>query len=174
MYAAFLIRTLIGLALCAGLAFIPANLARNKGYSYGLWWLFGFLLFLVALIVILVLPDKNEQNSAAAAAPREGAEQLKIYKDLLDQGVLNQQEFNRKKSEIINGSSGSSTLPSNSWRCPNCGRTISNMWNTCTCGYQKSKPTPPSSQTNLWTCPSCGRINAGYVGTCACGQKRPR
>ncbi len=136
---AFLIGTLIGLALCAGLAFIPANLARNKGYSYGLWWLFGFLLFLVALIVILVLPDKNEQNSAAAAAPREGAEQLKIYKDLLDQGVLNQQEFNRKKDEILSGSSEDNALPPNFWRCPSCGRINAGYVGTCGCGQQKTK-----------------------------------
>jgi len=42
-----------------GLAFIPATIARKKGYSYGGFWVFGFFLFLPALIVALVIQDKT-------------------------------------------------------------------------------------------------------------------
>ena len=38
---AIVIAVLIGL--------IPAAIARSKGYSFGLWWLYGALLFIVAL-----------------------------------------------------------------------------------------------------------------------------
>jgi len=31
------------------LGLIPAAMARSKGRSFGLWWLFGFALFIVAL-----------------------------------------------------------------------------------------------------------------------------
>lgn len=100
----YLICILIGIAAAVGLAFIPATIAKRKGYSYGLWWLFGFLLFLVALIVILVIPDKTQQNPAspnASPAPLSEADQLKICKDLLDQGILTQAEFDQKKAEIL-------------------------------------------------------------------------
>lgn len=53
---------IIILIIDAALAFIPANIAKNKGYSFGLWWLFGFLLWIVALIVSLVIQDKNAQQ----------------------------------------------------------------------------------------------------------------
>ena len=46
----------VGVAV--GLAFIPATIARNKGYSYGGFWALGFFFFLVGLIVALCLDPK--------------------------------------------------------------------------------------------------------------------
>lgn len=54
-----IIIVVISLGVAVGLAFIPAALARNKGYSYGAFWVFGFFLFLPALITVLCLQDKN-------------------------------------------------------------------------------------------------------------------
>lgn len=48
------------LGACVGLAFIPATMARNKGYSYGGFWAFGFFALLIAIIVAACLTDKNE------------------------------------------------------------------------------------------------------------------
>ena len=45
---------LLGLAI--GLAFIPASIAKKKGYSKGGFWTFGFFAFLPALIVSLSIP----------------------------------------------------------------------------------------------------------------------
>jgi len=37
---------------------IPAAIARSKGRSFGLWWLFGAALFIVALpAALLIKPD---------------------------------------------------------------------------------------------------------------------
>ena len=41
------------------MAFIPAVIASHKGRSFGLWLLFGFLCFLPALVVSLVIPDRT-------------------------------------------------------------------------------------------------------------------
>jgi len=41
---------------CIGLAFIPASIAKKKGYSFGGFWAFGFFVFLPALIVSLTIP----------------------------------------------------------------------------------------------------------------------
>ena len=49
-----LIYCIVVLAVSAGLGFIPATIAKNKGYSFGLWWLYGWLLFIIALIHALV------------------------------------------------------------------------------------------------------------------------
>ena len=49
----------IGIILGIGLAFIPAYVASRKGYSFVGFWLFGFLCWIPALIVSLVISDKN-------------------------------------------------------------------------------------------------------------------
>lgn len=51
----FTMTFLIGLAVAAVLGLIPASIAKNKGRSFGLWWLYGWLLFIVALIHSLVI-----------------------------------------------------------------------------------------------------------------------
>ncbi len=38
------------LLIAAALAVLPAWIARNKGRSFGAWWLYGFLLLPIALI----------------------------------------------------------------------------------------------------------------------------
>jgi hypothetical protein len=53
------------LLLSALLGLIPANIAKKKGRSFGLWWLYGFLLFIIALIHSLVMKDKSQKNTCA-------------------------------------------------------------------------------------------------------------
>lgn len=48
------------LGACVGLAFIPATMARDKGYSYGGFWAFGFFFLIIAIIVAACLTDKKE------------------------------------------------------------------------------------------------------------------
>lgn len=79
------------LVLALLLAIIPARIARNKGYSFAGFYVFGFFLFIVALIVALVIKDKS------ADAP----DQLLKYKKLLDEGVITQEEFEAKKNELL-------------------------------------------------------------------------
>lgn len=51
------------LALDAVLAFIPAWIARGKGWSsYFGWWLYGFFL-LIALVHSLVMEDYGERTA---------------------------------------------------------------------------------------------------------------
>ena len=47
---------LIAVAL---LGLIPANIAKNKGYDFATWWLYGALLIIVALPHAMALDDKN-------------------------------------------------------------------------------------------------------------------
>lgn len=49
---------LLALGAAVGLAFIPATIARKKGYSYGGFWVLGFFFFLIGLIVALCLDPK--------------------------------------------------------------------------------------------------------------------
>lgn len=49
------------IVLAALIGLIPAAIAKGKGHSFGEWWLFGALLFIVALPMALVLkPNADE------------------------------------------------------------------------------------------------------------------
>ncbi|MBD2797742.1 zinc ribbon domain-containing protein [Xenorhabdus sp. 18] len=45
--------------ISAFLGLIPAGIAASKGRSFGAWWFYGFLIFIVALIHSLVLESKQ-------------------------------------------------------------------------------------------------------------------
>jgi hypothetical protein len=54
--------------LAALIGLIPAAIARGKGRSFGLWWLYGALLFIVALPHALLLkPDREELDNRAVS-----------------------------------------------------------------------------------------------------------
>ena len=53
--------------IAAGLGLIPASIAQKKGRSFGLWWFYGWMLFIIALIHSLLMKPKGEAAIAAAA-----------------------------------------------------------------------------------------------------------
>lgn len=99
------------LGIAAALAFIPANIAKDKGYSFGLWWFYGWMLFVVAIVHVHLIPDRNTSGkscqSLSASIPYcppsqlSAAEELSQYKQLLDQGVISSEEFEKKKQQIL-------------------------------------------------------------------------
>jgi len=62
-----LIYGVLSLVVAAGLALIPANIAKSKGRSFGLWWFYGWMLFIVALIHSLALPSDQDALDRQAA-----------------------------------------------------------------------------------------------------------
>ena len=91
---------IVSLVVAAGLAFIPANIAKRKGYSFGLWWFYGWMLFIVAIIHVNCIPDKNAQQ-VPTSGNASVADELKKYKELLDQGVITEEEFQAKKEQLL-------------------------------------------------------------------------
>lgn len=109
-----------------GLAFIPANIAKKKGYGFGGFYVLGLFFFLIGLIVSLCLDDKNAQMYQMTNAihsisnnPIQGqassiGDELKKYNDLLLQGAISQEEFDSLKTKLLERSDRV---------CPNCGAT---------------------------------------------------
>lgn len=91
---------IITLSIAALLGLIPANIAKNKGYSFGLWWFYGWMLFIVAIIHVQFIPDKN--NPVTTSSNVSYADELKKYCDLKDQGVISEAEFQEKKNQLLN------------------------------------------------------------------------
>lgn len=94
---------IISLIIAAGLAFIPANIAKGKGYNFSLWWFYGWMLFIVAIIHVSCIPDKNIKQTPMqpALSALSAADELKKYKELMDQGVLTEEEFQNKKRQLL-------------------------------------------------------------------------
>jgi hypothetical protein len=53
--------------IAAGLGLVVGLIARSKGRSFIGWWFFGFMLFIVAIILVLVLPAKNRSTALGAS-----------------------------------------------------------------------------------------------------------
>jgi hypothetical protein len=51
----------IRLVIALFLGLIPAYIADSKGRNFFLWWLYGWMLFLVALIHSLVMKPKTRK-----------------------------------------------------------------------------------------------------------------
>ena len=49
------------LFFAALLGLIPAFIAKNKGRSFGGWWFFGWMLWIVALPASLVVSNRNRK-----------------------------------------------------------------------------------------------------------------
>lgn len=59
--------------VAALLGLIPAFIAQSRGRSFGLWWIYGFLLFIVALIhsLFITRKDSTEENSQLSSGMRK-------------------------------------------------------------------------------------------------------
>lgn len=102
---------LIMFLILLGLAIIPAKIAQNKGYGFWPFYLFGVCLWIPALIVALVMQDKNESHptgSMAQSNELRKADELLKYKQLLDAEVITPEEFEQIKDKLLNHSDGSS------------------------------------------------------------------
>ena len=52
-------------------------------------------------ITNLLIDRQNKTSAKADYAPQSNAEELKKYKDLLDSGVISQEEFDAKKKQLL-------------------------------------------------------------------------
>lgn len=86
------------------LAAIPANIAGKKGYSVVGFYFFGLFFFIIALIVALCLGDKKQFRNQQITNVNNisPADEIKKYKELLDQGAITEEEFQEKKRQLLN------------------------------------------------------------------------
>lgn len=113
--ALVVILCMLGVGIVVGLAFIPAYLAGKKGYSFGLFWLFGFFLIIPAIIVAAVIepqatqqtvhstypPPQGEAGMHPSSGGKSGGEQLKQLEILKEQGFITEAEYETKKKEFV-------------------------------------------------------------------------
>ena len=84
---------LIMLFFAAILGLIPGFIAKSKGSSFGAWWLYGFLIFIAAIIHVLFIPNKKNIEQKVI-------NELERYKKLLEEGIISEEDFEAKKEEL--------------------------------------------------------------------------
>lgn len=94
------------LAVKVGIALIPANIAKKKGYSFAGFFIMGIFFFLIGLIVSLCLDDKTVQPNDIIIQKSDNynssvADEIKKFKELMDNGVISSEEFEAKKKELL-------------------------------------------------------------------------
>lgn len=67
---------------------------KNKGYDENWFW-WGFFFGLIALIVALTKPQNSNSGN------NTNFDEIKKYKELLDSGIITEDEFNRKKEDLL-------------------------------------------------------------------------
>ena len=50
--------------IAAFLGIITGLIAQSKGRSFAAWWLYGTLLFIIAIVHVLVIPSKNNESKS--------------------------------------------------------------------------------------------------------------
>ena len=75
---------------------------NNKGYKEN-WFFWGFIFGFIALIVACAKPAASSVNSTKGNEISEKAKVDAIlkYKDLLDVGAITQEEYDKKKKELL-------------------------------------------------------------------------
>lgn len=68
------------LIIAALIGLIPGYIAKNKGRSFGLWWLYGALIFIIALPHALLMKarDGSDEDLKRKALERQAAGTLPI------------------------------------------------------------------------------------------------
>jgi hypothetical protein len=85
--------------ICAVIGCIPAAIAHSKGQNFFVWWLYGALLFIVALIHSLML--KPEVMPVPKPTESDAADELAKFAKLKDQGAITDEEFQVQKTRIM-------------------------------------------------------------------------
>ena len=85
--------------------FILSNLGSTECSIYPTFTVFCILMFVVILLGFIkrsniIVPTENEKPIVPSEKSSE-ADELKKYKDLLDSGVITQEEFDAKKKQLL-------------------------------------------------------------------------
>ena len=85
---------------------IVSKVMKRKGYIENWFWA-GFFLRLIAIIIALCKPNLNDQfhrnyQTNPHIREKEIVEEIRSFKQLLDEGIITQEEFEKKKESLLN------------------------------------------------------------------------
>lgn len=97
---------LLYLIIAAVLAIIPLNIANAKGYGSKAWWVYGFFAWPFAIIHIACLPNRNTikviiDTPAPDSTTLNVTEEIDKYRELYEEGVISEEEFEAKRKQFL-------------------------------------------------------------------------
>ena len=107
------------------------------------------------------LEKANASNATTAnqtAANFSIADELKKFKELLDMGIITQEEFDAQKSQLLSRNS----TPT---------QTTQPQQRSVTATPTQAPSNVPPAKPGTWNC-SCGRNHPNYVSSCVCGVNK--
>ncbi len=96
-----LLATVVGLAIGA-FAMVIATAAENKERNYLAF--FAMSLFIspfLAAVIVATLPPKTASSPQSGDTPKDTVSEIKKLKGLMNDGILTQAEFEKKKKELL-------------------------------------------------------------------------
>ena len=110
------------------------------------------------------------------------------YSILKKKSMIKEETENGKESPLrAKWHKGKEILEQGGWRCNKCGKYLSDIVGTCSCGNIKSEEQKDDADSLLsdeerekkflldqggWCCKKCGKYLSRFVGTCGCGNTR--
>ena len=112
--------TIAALVLMVGFGRLTGRMAQRKGYKHGSRWgfLLGLLLLYFGLLIVYLLPDRKKaarpqsvltevaplprREEEAPPQPADRGEALEMVSRLHQQGVLTDEEFRQKVTDLLN------------------------------------------------------------------------
>ena len=103
---------IFSLLVSAGIAYVFGKITQGiivrKGYDENWFW-WGFFLGTLAIIVALIRPRNSWKQSARPLRVQPTYDdnrrnidaEIRKYQELLDAGIINEDDFNMKKSELL-------------------------------------------------------------------------
>lgn len=108
-YGPYLLISILIFAVLWG--FVAMSIVRNKGYDNeddkNKWFLVGFVLGLIGVIIAACQPslvnmgNNAGNNNVIVQSNNSTADEIKKFKELLDAGVITEQEFQAKKDQLL-------------------------------------------------------------------------
>ena len=93
---------LLYLLVAIGFGLITRYINKSKGYEGGFAW--GFWLAFIGIIVVACKPDNRSSSQPQNNIPitkKSTADEIKEYKELYDQGIITEEEFQMKKQQLL-------------------------------------------------------------------------
>ena len=92
------------LTISAALGIIPGKIAERKGHSFWIWWFYGWMLFIFAIIHVQFIEDYNSPTRNLPIDLQQNVsipDEISKYKRLLDDGIITEEEFKKKKKQLL-------------------------------------------------------------------------
>lgn len=164
---------------------ICSAIASSRNMEGGFWW--GFFLSVIGIIIVAVRPNETIAESAITnistntISEHDVINSIKEYKELYDTGVITEEEFSKKKEQLLNRATtfeaaitNNEAVKANDKAAKNDNDTPSYNENPKLGENKNAPPVQPieTGDRGLIKCPLCGEIQFSVYTSCErCGVK---